>query len=1106
MSFTNTATITGSYNAATGVLTLTGSDTLANYEAALESIRYNNSSDTPNTGNRTISWTVSDGTKTSNTGNSTITVAAVNDAPLVSLQPPIDITALNALSATLESSVTTTEVSLDPYSSTLPALFYFDVTVDTAANGNQVLFESGGSGTGLVIFQNGTDLRVAIGNDNNVDVVISNVLVNNTRYGIVVELSAGNQLNIYQGELDGSGNPTGNLSQIATTIWSGGSDWSGTDAGGWGTISGSQQAQAVDSYTNFSGTWHNGQFFSEQSAPLQAATSNTSGGTLHYTEGDGAQLIDGNLSLGDVDDTHIEGATITISSGFSNGEDVLSFTNTANISGSYNSATGVLTLNGSDTLANYEAALESIRYNNTSENPGTHSRTISWVIDDGTDSSTAVTSTINVAAVNDAPTLLIASGLDIDALNLMAPTSQSSTATTTASLDPYSSNLPDFFYFDVTVDTAISGNQVLFETGGSGPGLVVFQNGTDLRVALGNDNNVDLTINNVLTNNTRYGIVVELSAGNQLNIYQGELDSSGNPTGDINLISTSTWTGSSDWSGSDGGGWGRISNSMQSSAVVSYIDFAGTWHSGRFYSEESPPLKTLTYIENDGAQLINNAMTISDLDDSNIESATISITGNFVNGEDVLAFTNTANITGNYNAATGVLTLSGSDTVANYEVALESITYENTANPPDTNDRNISWVINDGENNSVSATSTITVKLDTAIPVIADAAGTLLYTENDGAQAIDHSLTLSDADNTHLVSATVRITSGLVSNEDVLAFTDTANITGNYNAATGVLTLTGNDTLANYEAALESITYENTNTDTPTEGNRTLSWVINDGNASSVAVASTITVSADNDAPVLSLTTAADITAINALTPTLQSAVTGSISRLQSYATSAPDVFYFDVTVDTAVSNNQIIFETGGTGLALAQQGTGLVVSLGDGNDVDLSLRNILTNNTRYGIVLELAENNRLNLYLGQLDGSGNAIGNIELIGSTTWSGANWSGSNSAGWGIDSGGSVQGSSVLTYTDFAGTWHNGEFFSGESVPQALIATGGTLSYSEGDGARTIDSSVSISDVDDTHIESATISISSGFMNGEDVLAFADTANITGSYNATTGVLT
>ena len=76
-----------------------------------------------------------------------------------------------------------------------------------------------------------------------------------------------------------------------------------------------------------------------------------------------------------------------------------------NFTGSWNASTGVLTLTGSDSLANYKAALESVTYNNTSDNPNTADRTISWVVNDGDTDSSAVTSTISVAEVNDPPSI-----------------------------------------------------------------------------------------------------------------------------------------------------------------------------------------------------------------------------------------------------------------------------------------------------------------------------------------------------------------------------------------------------------------------------------------------------------------------------------------------------------------------------------------------------------------------------------------------------------------------------------------------------------------------------------------------------------------------------
>ena len=123
----------------------------------------------------------------------------------------------------------------------------------------------------------------------------------------------------------------------------------------------------------------------------------------HLTENDGPKVIDAELTITDEDDANIASATVTISSGFQSSEDVLAFTDTNDINGSWNQSTGILTLSGSATKAKYEAALESVTYNNTSENPNTTDRTISWQINDGTANSSAVTSTISLASVNDAP-------------------------------------------------------------------------------------------------------------------------------------------------------------------------------------------------------------------------------------------------------------------------------------------------------------------------------------------------------------------------------------------------------------------------------------------------------------------------------------------------------------------------------------------------------------------------------------------------------------------------------------------------------------------------------------------------------------------------------
>jgi uncharacterized repeat protein (TIGR01451 family) len=55
-----------------------------------------------------------------------------------------------------------------------------------------------------------------------------------------------------------------------------------------------------------------------------------------------------------------------------------------------------MSLTGSSSLANYQTALRSVRYNNTSNNPNMAVRTVTWIGNDGTAASNAVTSTITV--------------------------------------------------------------------------------------------------------------------------------------------------------------------------------------------------------------------------------------------------------------------------------------------------------------------------------------------------------------------------------------------------------------------------------------------------------------------------------------------------------------------------------------------------------------------------------------------------------------------------------------------------------------------------------------------------------------------------------------
>ncbi|WP_279488625.1 putative Ig domain-containing protein [Aeromonas veronii] len=126
--------------------------------------------------------------------------------------------------------------------------------------------------------------------------------------------------------------------------------------------------------------------------------------------GASATVIDSSLTLSDVDSATLASATVAITGNFQSGQDLLAFTNNGstmgNISASYNSGTGVLTLTSAGataTLAQWQAALRAVTYANSSDTPNTSTRTVSFTVNDGTDASSAATQSVSVTAVNDAP-------------------------------------------------------------------------------------------------------------------------------------------------------------------------------------------------------------------------------------------------------------------------------------------------------------------------------------------------------------------------------------------------------------------------------------------------------------------------------------------------------------------------------------------------------------------------------------------------------------------------------------------------------------------------------------------------------------------------------
>jgi hypothetical protein len=125
-----------------------------------------------------------------------------------------------------------------------------------------------------------------------------------------------------------------------------------------------------------------------------------------FTEGGAGARIALSSAVTDPDSANILRAQIRLTNAQS--EDLLSIAGAlpAGISSSFGPIVAgqiTLILSGSASLADYETAIEAVRFSNTSDNPSTTPRTIEVTVNDGGRTSPVAVATVNVVAVNDAP-------------------------------------------------------------------------------------------------------------------------------------------------------------------------------------------------------------------------------------------------------------------------------------------------------------------------------------------------------------------------------------------------------------------------------------------------------------------------------------------------------------------------------------------------------------------------------------------------------------------------------------------------------------------------------------------------------------------------------
>ncbi len=522
---------------------------------------------------------------------------------------------------------------------------------------------------------------------------------------------------------------------------------------------------------------------------------------VEYIENIPAILSD-QLTIEDVDSTLIQSAKISLSGNYMAGEDLLYFNDTADISGDFDSQTGTLTLTGAASIADYTSALRSVLYNNTSDNPTTDLRTVTFTVSDGLLDSPPVARNLTINAVNDAPVLI---GLETQALKYtenQAPVSISdslkiadvdSTTITSASVSIVSNYQmsEDVLEFTDTADISGTFDQatgVMWLTGTAG-------------VA-----DYELAIRSVTYQNT------------------SEHPDTANRKLLISINDASS----------------------ASTAVIREVAIEATND-----APEIPSLASgkLFYVENSAPVTIADDIDLYDIDSQWLESATISISGSDASSR--LHFYNQNGISGSFDRTAGVLTLAGTAAVSDYQAAIRSVQFDSTSENPGSGEISISIVVNDGEQDSLTRERNLVfVPVNDAAVLSSIEVTSGLYVENADPVQISNSIIIEDVDNTELQSAVVKIGSGYNALEDTLYYTNSADINGHFDSATGALHLTGSASVNDYQEALRSVEYKNTS-DNPSTVKREIVFQVSDGHTDSNIVHRDVNVSPVNDSPVL---------------------------------------------------------------------------------------------------------------------------------------------------------------------------------------------------------------------------------------------------------------
>lgn len=588
----------------------------------------------------------------------------------------------------------------------------------------------------------------------------------------------------------------------------------------------------------------------------------TGAGAAAYDEDAGPTSVDPGLSLDDVDPgARVDGATVAISGHHAPGEDVLALAGThPGITASWSAPT--LTLSGSAPVAAYQAALRDVTYQNTSDAPSGLRRTLEFAVtgDDGLRA--AGTKVLDVTPRNDAPVLTPAT----DSLTHTEGGSPTAVAGTLTVTDP---------------DDAALVSAAVRIAAGHQAGDVLAGGGTAAVAATYDGAAGVLTLSPTGPTATAAQLQAALRT---VTFSTGEDDPLAART--LEIVASDAE--------------GPSAAATRAVAVTAVNDAPRVVVSAG----------TVTAAEDDpDGEVVDAALSVTDVDDTQLAGAVVTIDG--AESGDRLAFVDQGPIAGAYDAAGATLTLTGTGSLAQYRDALRTVRFVVGGQDPGPAARTVTVTVTDGDDPSSASGRAVAVTAVNDAPTVTVPDALTLAEDTVLSLDGEDALTVADPD---ARGGGVRVT--LTATHGSVTLGSTAGLTFTTGDGTADATTTFTGALAEVGTALAGTTFAPTSDH---HGSASLQVTVDDrgntgaGGAQSDTATTAITVTAVNDAPVLTA-------------PASQSVAQSDTRTFGAATGNAITVF----DVDAGSAGVRLRLEVGEGALTLAAT-TGLTFSTGDG-------------------------------------------------------------------------------------------------------------------------------------------------------------------------------